>query len=49
MVCLKNSKNDNSQCRQEAKDYLECRMSNNLMAKEEWKYLGFDEAKDKHQ
>lgn len=49
MVCLQDNKNDNSLCRNEAKDYLECRMNNSLMAKEDWKYLGFEEKKDKQQ
>lgn len=47
MVCLQENKHDNSLCRLEAKDYLDCRMKNNLMAKEDWKYLGFSETTDK--
>lgn len=41
MKCLQLNRDDNSVCRQQAKAYLECRMENNLMAKEEWKSLGF--------
>lgn len=41
MKCLFNNDNNNSMCRDEAKDYLACRMNNNLMAKEEWSKLGF--------
>ena len=43
MVCLSDNKQDNSKCRTEAKEYLNCRMENDLMAKEEWSYLGFEE------
>ncbi|XP_073972390.1 cytochrome c oxidase assembly protein COX19 [Rhodnius prolixus] len=42
MICLRDTRNINSKCRQEIKDYLGCRMENNLMAKEEWSNLGFD-------
>ncbi|CAG0920109.1 unnamed protein product [Notodromas monacha] len=42
MLCLTQNNNRNSECRQEAKDYLECRMENNLMAKEDFKKLAFD-------
>lgn len=41
MKCLFINKNDNSACRKEAKEYLNCRMDNNLMAKEDWAKLGF--------
>lgn len=41
MKCLETNKDDNSLCRLLAKDYLQCRMENNLMAKEEWKSLGY--------
>lgn len=34
-----------SNCRHLAKDYLQCRMDNNLMAKEDWNDLGFSEPK----
>lgn len=43
MSCLRNNRSDNSECRIQAKDYLRCRMDNNLMAKEEWKSLGFSD------
>lgn len=60
MSCLKKSRSDNAQCRIESKDYLQCRMDNGLMAREEWKHLGLadvaastastdsQESKDKH-
>lgn len=41
MKCLNSHNNDNSACREEAREYLSCRMNNNLMAKEDWKKLGF--------
>ena len=41
MRCLKRSGNDISACRQESKQYLECRMDHNLMRREDWKKLGF--------
>lgn len=41
MSCLAKNDDNNSQCRQEAKEYLGCRMENNLMEKVEWSKLGF--------
>lgn len=41
MSCLRKNNNSNTACREEAKDYLQCRMDNNLMAKEDWSKLGF--------
>lgn len=43
MKCLRKSENNNSACREEAQKYLGCRMDNNLMAKEEWSKLGFND------
>jgi len=43
MLCLSGNKYNNSNCRQESKDYLSCRMDKGLMAKEEWKNLGLDD------
>ncbi|KAL1516875.1 hypothetical protein ABEB36_000713 [Hypothenemus hampei] len=43
MKCLIRENNNNSECRIEAKEYLDCRMKNNLMAPEEWSKLGFSE------
>ncbi len=43
MTCLADNKHDNSKCRQESKEYLACRMENDLMAKEEWSYLGYED------
>lgn len=41
--CLRRNENDNGKCRSEAKDYLGCRMDNNLMEKTEWSKLGFQD------
>lgn len=40
MFCLSVNNGDNSKCRQQTKEYLDCRMQNDLMAKEEWEKLG---------
>ena len=44
-VCLSENNHKNSECRQQSKDYLQCRMDRGLMAKEDWSKLGFREAK----
>ncbi|KAF6026198.1 hypothetical protein EB796_015498 [Bugula neritina] len=43
MSCLRRSDLDNSACRELSKAYLKCRMENNLMTKEEWKNLGYND------
>lgn len=47
MKCLRTNTDDSTVCRNEAKDYLQCRMENNLMAQEEWKSLGYREKDNK--
>lgn len=47
MECLSTNKQDNTQCRDEIKTYLDCRMNNNLMAKEDWKKLGLEDVEVK--
>lgn len=49
MHCLASNKDDNSKCRVESKEYLVCRMENNLMAQEDLNKLGFKDlvAKEK--
>ncbi|KAK2169878.1 hypothetical protein LSH36_6g05066 [Paralvinella palmiformis] len=49
MRCLHDNKNVNAYCREEARQYLDCRMKNNLMAKEEWRNLGYPEFDEKLQ
>lgn len=46
LLCLKDHNGSAEPCRHLAKDYLECRMNRNLMAKEEWSKLGFEEKPD---
>ncbi|XP_033729675.1 cytochrome c oxidase assembly protein COX19-like [Pecten maximus] len=46
MSCLKTHKQENDKCRIQAKDYLECRMNKNLMAKENWSKLGYRDMDD---
>ena len=43
MVCLSENSHKNSACREQSKDYLECRMEKNLMVKEEWSKLGYSD------
>ncbi|BFZ60214.1 Cytochrome c oxidase assembly protein cox19 [Saitoella coloradoensis] len=41
--CLKAYRGDNSQCRLLGKEYLQCRMDKDLMLKDDFKNLGFQE------
>jgi cytochrome c oxidase assembly protein subunit 19 len=41
MACLKDHQNDTSACTRLARKYLECRMDNRLMAKQDLSELGF--------
>jgi len=43
MRCLRENHSSSTVCRLQAKDYLQCRMDRNLMAKEEWNKLGYSE------
>lgn len=43
MKCLRDQKFDNDKCRDLSKDYLECRMQHGLMARDDWKNLGYKE------
>ncbi|KAL2067029.1 hypothetical protein VTL71DRAFT_1453 [Oculimacula yallundae] len=48
LSCIKKVKGMNDpECRLHAKDYLSCRMDRNLMAKDEFKNLGFGNEKEK--
>ncbi|KAH9065936.1 hypothetical protein EDB87DRAFT_908275 [Lactarius vividus] len=40
LECLKSNSNASSQCRHLNREYLNCRMQNGLMEKDEWKNLG---------
>lgn len=46
MKCLRESSFDNSKCRLQSKDYLECRMDHQLMTKEPLEKLGFRDLMD---
>nr|XP_034189079.1 cytochrome c oxidase assembly protein COX19 [Osmia lignaria] len=47
MRCLFQNKNENTMCRSVAKEYLACRMDNELMVREDWSALGYsDEVKE---
>ncbi|CAL1276619.1 unnamed protein product [Larinioides sclopetarius] len=43
LLCLNQKENSNVECRNLSRDYLECRMDRNLMAREDWDKLGFPE------
>jgi cytochrome c oxidase assembly protein subunit 19 len=43
MRCLRENAHKNTECRLLARDYLQCRMDKNLMAKEDWGKLGFND------
>ncbi|XP_059386201.1 cytochrome c oxidase assembly protein COX19 [Carassius carassius] len=47
MRCLRDNHFDNSSCRGESKEYLECRMDRQLMAKEPFEKLGFKDFMEK--
>ena len=49
VLCMKKQNNDNSKCRERAKDYLACRMSHNLMEKRDLETFGYtyDTSKEK--
>ena len=41
MLCIASEKNENTKCRQQAKEYLNCRMSKNLMDKRDLSAFGY--------
>lgn len=41
MSCLRRNDDQNAVCRQEARDYLDCRMRHQLMESTTWDKLGF--------
>ena len=41
--CLRENHSQNVLCRDESKEYLQCRMDRNLMAREPWCQLGYRE------
>jgi cytochrome c oxidase assembly protein subunit 19 len=47
VLCMSKSKNDSSKCRNQAKEYLECRMSRNLMEKQPLDTFGYEDNANK--
>ncbi|XP_058979764.1 cytochrome c oxidase assembly protein COX19 [Musca domestica] len=47
MRCLHQSDDQSAQCRNEAREYLNCRMKNELMEKAEWSKLGFEDKSER--
>jgi cytochrome c oxidase assembly protein subunit 19 len=47
MRCLAENRNENTLCRDFAKEYLSCRMDHDLMERDSWSNLGFDTEKIK--
>lgn len=43
LKCLKFHKLNNESCREFSKEYLKCRMDKGLMAKDDWKNLGYED------
>ena len=46
MMCLTQNESNNSRCREQSKDSLECRMEKGLMAKERWDALGLSDVEE---
>eukprot|EP01134_Creolimax_fragrantissima_P004496 CFRG4496T1 len=46
LACLKEHVSESTECRFIAKQYLDCRMSNDLMARENWDKLGLADVPD---
>lgn len=47
MSCLKSNRNDSGQCRPESKAYLECRMDNGLMSRDDFQNLGLGDVQSR--
>ena len=43
MLCMSREKQDSSKCRNQAKEYLNCRMNHNLMEKRDLKTFGYED------
>ncbi|MGH0149733.1 UNVERIFIED_CONTAM: hypothetical protein FKN15_015848 [Acipenser sinensis] len=48
MKCLRENSYENSLCREQSKQYLECRMDRQLMTKEPLQKLGFKDLLDEN-
>ena len=49
MLCINREKNDNSKCRVQARDFLDCRMKQNLMDKRDLQTLGYKDLPSKEE
>lgn len=49
MECIRNNNYDSHKCRAESKQYLQCRMDRDLMAKEPLDKLGFADLENENQ
>ncbi|RMZ95833.1 cytochrome c oxidase assembly COX19 [Brachionus plicatilis] len=49
MLCMQREKNDSSKCRSQAKEYLNCRMNNNLMDKRDLSSFGYNDEENQDQ
>lgn len=47
MSCLKANRNNSGQCRPESKAYLECRMDNGLMSRDDFQNLGLGDVQSR--
>lgn len=47
MECIRANRYESNKCRLESKQYLQCRMDRDLMAKESFDKLGFHDTDDK--
>jgi cytochrome c oxidase assembly protein subunit 19 len=45
LICMKQYKSDNSMCRSNAKDYLNCRIKNKLMDRQDLEIFGYKNEK----
>jgi cytochrome c oxidase assembly protein subunit 19 len=46
MLCIAKEQNQNSKCRDQAKEYLGCRMKHNLMEKRDLHLFGYDKVEE---
>jgi cytochrome c oxidase assembly protein subunit 19 len=46
MLCIRKENNNNSKCRVQAKEYLNCRMDHNLMEKRDLNLFGYKDLAD---
>lgn len=49
LLCMNRSKSDNSACRDQAKDYLQCRINNKLMDRHDLEMFGYGKQTEQQQ